>query len=73
MTECSGFTDILHNVYILDIRYILNYMKYSHMYSIHIKVGNNIYIYININIYIYIYIIYIYVYIYIYQFIPLLT
>ena len=43
MTEYSDFTDILHNVYILDIRYILNYIKYSHMYSIHIKVGNNIY------------------------------
>ena len=53
MTECSDFTDTLHNVYILDNGYILNCIKYSHMYSIYIKVGNNIYIYIY-NIYIYI-------------------
>ena len=51
MTECSDLTDILHNVYMLDIRYILNYIKYSQMNSIYIKVGNNI-----IYIYIYIYI-----------------
>ena len=51
MTECSDLTDILHNVYMLDIRYILNYIKYSQMNSIYIKVGNNIIIYIYIYIY----------------------
>ena len=30
-------------IYIL-YTYILNYIKYSHMYNIYIKVGNNIYI-----------------------------